>query len=273
MHGTKEEIEKQQARINEKMAKVKNKIVVLSGKGGVGKTSTAVNIACALAKKGKKTAILDTDLHGPNIGMMLGMGYAELREAEGGGIIAPESPIGLKAVSIAMTGKHPDEPTIWRGPMKAAVIRQFLADVEWGNLDYLIVDSPPGTGDEPLAVCQMIPAITGAVIVSTPQDVAVLDARKSIFFAKELNIKVIGVIENMSGFVCPHCGKETEIFGRGGAQRAAKELGVELLGTIPFDPAVVLMSDKGTPVVLQEAETPVKNAFMEVTEKIEAVSR
>jgi ATP-binding protein involved in chromosome partitioning len=267
MHGTKEEIALQQGRIDEKMKNVKNKIIVMSGKGGVGKSSTAVNIACGLAKMGLKTAILDTDLHGPNIAKMLGIEGVDLLQSEAG-IIPVKGPAGVLAVSISMTGKHPDQPMIWRGPMKAAVIRQLLADVDWGTLDYLIFDSPPGTGDEPLAVCQLLPGMTGAVIVTTPQDVAVLDARKSVLFARELNIPIMGIIENMSGFICPHCGKESELFKKGGGEKAAKELNVNFLGSLPFDPAVVSMSDEGRPVVLEPADSAVKKGFMEIIEKI-----
>jgi Mrp family chromosome partitioning ATPase len=175
----------------------------------------------------------------------------------------------LKAVSLALTGYESDQPVIWRGPMKAAVIRQFLSDVNWGDLDYLIIDSPPGTGDEPLSVCQHIPNISGAVIVTTPQDVAVLDARKSVQFAKELKIPIAGVIENMSGYVCPHCGKEAPLFKRGGGERAARELGVPFLGRIPFDPQLVELADAGKPFVSFFAGSPSALAFKGIVAAVE----
>ncbi len=249
MHDDRQKaIEMQNQKIKNNMSRIKNKIIVISGKGGVGKTSVSVNLAYALSKENNKVGILDADLHGPNIAKMLGVeqGFVDLDEH---GIKPIEVNQNLKAISIAFLGHHPDNPIIWRGPMKTNVIGQFLSDVNWGKLDYLIIDSPPGTGDEPLSVCQMIPDLNGAIIVTTPQDVAILDSRKSIFFARQLKIPVIGIIENMSGFICPHCNKQINIFKKGGGEKAAKELNVPFLGAIPLVPEFVENGDKGEPFV------------------------
>jgi Mrp family chromosome partitioning ATPase len=239
----------------------------MSGKGGVGKTCVAVNLAYALSLAGKSVGILDIDIHGPNIAKMLGIEKHSLYGSEFG-IQPVEVSDRLKAVSLALTGHDPDQPIIWRGPMKAAVIRQFLADVNWGELDYLIIDSPPGTGDEPLSACQLIPNIAGVIIVTTPQDVAVLDARKSIQFVKELKIPVVGIIENMSGFTCPHCGNEIDIFKRGGGEKAAQELKISFLGRVPFQPEFVEFGDRGTPFVSFQHKSKSAEAFMDIVEKI-----
>jgi len=260
----------QEARLKENMSRIKKSFVVMSGKGGVGKTSVAVNLACALAKSGRSIAILDTDIHGPNIAKMLGIERMTMSQA-GSEIEPVEVYPNLKAVSLALLGYSPDQPIIWRGPMKYSAIRQFLAEVNWGGLDYLVIDSPPGTGDEPLSVCQLIPHITGAIIVSTPQDVAILDARKSVLFARELNIPVIGIIENMSGFTCPHCQKETDIFKKGGGQKAAGELNVPFLGSIPFDPMLVQLSDDGKPFIASHLDSEAGVAFLKIVKKIESV--
>ncbi|MFA5261200.1 MAG: Mrp/NBP35 family ATP-binding protein [Candidatus Omnitrophota bacterium] len=262
-------IDEQNRRLNEKMPKIKHKLIVMSGKGGVGKTSVAVNLSYALASFGRAVGLLDVDLHGPNIAKMLGIEQASLYTTDLG-IEPVEVTSHLKAVSLALTGMDRDQPVIWRGPMKASAIRQFLSDVNWGVLDYLVIDSPPGTGDEPLSVCQLIPRITGAVIVTTPQEVAVLDARKSVLFAQELNIPVIGVIENMSGFICPRCGHEIDIFKKGGGQKAAEELNVPFLGRIPFYSELVDLADSGQPFVSFKRESEAAKAFVEIINKIEA---
>jgi len=257
----------QEKRLKGKMGLIKYKLIVMSGKGGVGKTSVAVNLAYALSLAGKKVAILDIDMHGPNIAKMLGIEKQSI--CEFGSEIQPvEVSLNLKAVSLALAGYNSDQPIIWRGPMKALIIRQFLADVNWGELDYLVIDSPPGTGDEHLSACQSIPNVTGAIIVTTPQDVAVMDARKSIQFAKELNIPVAGVIENMSGFICPHCGKGIDIFKTGGGERAAQEMKVLFLGKVPFQPEFVEYADKGTPFVSFKGKLNSAEAFMDIVERI-----
>jgi len=263
-----QDLMEQEKRLKERMAQVKHTLIVMSRKGGVGKSTVAVNLAYALSMTGKKVGILDVDLHGPNIAKMLGIENKTIITHESG-IEPVEVCENLKAISIALLGHDPDQPIIWRGPAKAGVIRQFLSDVNWGDLDYLVVDSPPGTGDEPLSVCQFIPNASGIIIVTTPQDVAVLDARKSVLFAHELKIPVVGIVENMSGFVCPHCQVETNIFKKGGGERAAKELRVPFLGGVPFQPEFVDFGDKGTPFVSFHHKSKSADAFMDIVKKIE----
>ena len=253
--------------LKKRMSRIKHKIIVMSGKGGVGKTSVSVNLSYTLALTGRDVGLVDIDLHGPNIAKMLGV--------EGEGFIGSENGIepvlvlpNLKAASISFAAPNPDTPIVWRGPLKMSAIRQFLEEINWGELDFLIVDSPPGTGDEPLSACQLIPDVSGAVIVTTPQDVSILDARKSVFFARQLNIPVLGIIENMSGFVCPHCGKETPIFKKGGGEKAAKDLGVPFLGRIPFEPDLVEMADRGLPFVKSKAGSPSAKAFEAIVRNI-----
>jgi Mrp family chromosome partitioning ATPase len=255
--------------LNDRMSRIKHKIIVMSGKGGVGKTSVSVNLSYALAQAGREVGLVDIDLHGPNIAKMLGVEGKGLGGSSDGGIEPVRVLPNLKATSISFAIPSSDHPIIWRGPMKASAIRQFLEEVNWGDLDFLIIDSPPGTGDEPLSACQLIPNVSGAVIVTTPQDVAILDARKSVFFARQLQIPVIGIIENMSGFVCPHCGKETAIFKKGGGERAAKDLGVPFLGRIPFDPRLVELADEGTPFVSGGNDDAPSRAFMQICSQIE----
>lgn len=257
----------QEKQLKEKMSKIKHPLIVMSGKGGVGKTTVAVNLAYALSLSGKSVGILDIDLHGPNIAKMLGVEDRTIFSCEFG--IEPVLvSANLKAVSIALSGYNPDQPIIWRGPAKAAVIRQFLSDVNWGDLDYLVIDSPPGTGDEPLSACQLIPNVSGIIIVTTPQDVAILDARKSVLFAQEIKIPVVGMIENMSGFICPHCHIETDIFKKGGGEKAAEGLRVPFLGRVPFQPEFVEFGDKGTPFVSFQEKSKAAEAFMGIVDKI-----
>jgi len=258
----------QEKQLKEKMSRIKHPLIVMSGKGGVGKTTVAVNLAYTLSLSGNSVGILDIDLHGPNIAKMLGVEDRTIFSCEFG--IEPVLvSANLKAVSIALSGYNPDQPIIWRGPAKAAVIRQFLSDVNWGDLDYLVIDSPPGTGDEPLSACQLIPNVSGIIIVTTPQDVAILDARKSVLFAKEIKIPVVGIIENMSGFVCPHCHVETDIFKKGGGEKAAEGLKVPFLGRVPFQPEFVEFGDKGTPFVSFQEKSKSAEAFMSIVKKIE----
>ena len=239
---------KQENRLKENISKIKNKLIVISGKGGVGKTTVAVNLAYGLAIKGYKVGILDVDIHGPNVPKMLGIEEKRLAESEG--MIEPVFVLpNLKAVSIALLMGNSDQPVVWRGPLKMMAIKQFLSDVNWGSLDYLIVDSPPGTGDEPLSVCQLIHEVNGAIVVTTSQAVAVMDARKSILFAKGLKVPVVGLIENMSSFLCPHCGERIDLFGTGGGENSAHNLGVPFLGRILFDTDVVKFADSGRPFV------------------------
>ena len=257
----------QEKRLKDNLAKIQNKLIVMSGKGGVGKTTIAVNLAYGLAKKNKKVGILDVDIHGPNIAKMLGIEGQKFTGSELG--IEPIEVLpNLKAVSLSFLLKNKDQPVIWRGPLKMITIKQFLADVNWGQLDYLIVDSPPGTGDEPLSICQLIPDINGAIVVTTPQEVAILDSRKSILFAKELKISFIGVIENMSGFICPHCKKEIELFGFGGGEKAAGNLGVSFLGRLPVEPEIIKLGDSGQPFIHFKKETQTAKIMDEIINKI-----
>ncbi|MEA3490244.1 MAG: Mrp/NBP35 family ATP-binding protein [Candidatus Omnitrophota bacterium] len=257
----------QNQRLEENLSKIKNKLIIISGKGGVGKSTVAVNLAYGLAIRGNKTGILDVDIHGPNIAKMLGI-EGERLEASDSRIEPVEAAPNLKAISLALMIIDQDQPVIWRGPLKMITIKQLLADVNWGELDYLIVDSPPGTGDEPLSVCQLIPDMDGAIIVTTPQDVAILDSRKSVGFARQLKVPVVGIIENMSGFICPHCGKEIDLFGRGGGEKAALDLAVPFLGRIPIEPDMVKSGDSGQPFIHFKKGTPTAKIINEITDRI-----
>ncbi len=248
--------------LEETLAQIRHKIFVLSGKGGVGKSTVAVNLATSLAMRGYETGILDIDIHGPNVAKMLGIEGWPLAAEEGQKKLLPIQPFPhLKVISMAGLLPDSDAPIIWRGPMKMVAIRQFLEDVAWGQMDFLIVDSPPGTGDEPLSIAQLIPDADGAVIVTTPQEVALLDSRKSINFAKQLNLPVLGLIENMSGLHCPHCNELIPLFSQGGGEKAALEMNVPLLGKLPIDPDMPSHCDKGQPHVLQDGENALKKTF------------
>lgn len=246
--------------------KIKHTIVVMSGKGGVGKSTVAVNLAVALASEGYKTGLLDVDIHGPSIPTMLKL--QNVRALSDGKLLSPVMVGDLKVMSIGFLLENTNDAIIWRGPMKAGVISQFLTEVNWGNLDYLVIDSPPGTGDEPLSVCQQIKGAFSALIVTTPQEVAAADVRKSIDFCNKLDVNVVGVIENMSGFVCPSCNCETHIFSSGGGEKTADEFGVRFLGKIPIDPAIGIACDNGSPFVYTHSKTPVAKAFIEVVNQI-----
>jgi ATP-binding protein involved in chromosome partitioning len=234
---------KDRQKLQSRLCLIRHKIVVLSGKGGVGKSTVAVNLAMALCMAGKRVGLLDVDIHGPSIPTMLGLAHASVQVQNDE--LIPVEVSGLKVISAGFFLSNQNDALIWRGPMKMAAIKQFLKDVAWGELDYLIIDSPPGTGDEPLSVCQLIGRLDGAVIVTTPQEVAAVDVRKSITFCRQLEVPVLGVIENMNGFACPHCGDITFIFGAGGGRRMAAEMGVPFLGSIPIDPQIVEACDKG----------------------------
>lgn len=256
--------------LKENMSKIKNKIVVLSGKGGVGKSTVATNLAVALAEKKFKTGLLDIDVHGPSVPKLLKL---EGMMATGTGdktILPVLYNEYLKVMSVGFLMQDKDQAVIWRGPLKYGVIKQFLTDVLWDDLDYLIVDSPPGTGDEPLSVCQLIENPKGAIIVTTPQDVALADVRKSITFCKQVNMPILGVIENMSGFLCPHCGHRTEIFKTGGGKLMSDDMGVPFLGAIPLEPRVVDSGDNGFPHLsaLSSNATEAQKKFTEIVEKI-----
>jgi ATP-binding protein involved in chromosome partitioning len=246
--------------VTEKMARIKHKIVVMSGKGGVGKSTVAVNLAIALALEGKHVGLLDIDLHGPTVPQLLGLEGRRV-DTEGDSFLAVEVSDNLKVMSIGFLLGEEDSAVVWRGPMKAVAIEQFLGEVEWGELDYLIVDSPPGTGDEPLAVVQAMGTIDGAIIVTTPQETALSNVRRSIKFCSLLGVKVLGVIENMSGFVCPHCGEVTYVFSRGGGEAMAAKAGVPVLATIPLDPMIVEAGDNGRPHFYHYSKSPAAQQF------------
>jgi len=269
---TEQERDEQDKRLKEKLTHIKNKMIVMSGKGGVGKTTVAVNLAYGLALREYKVGILDVDIHGPNIAKMLGAEDKRL-ESSPKGIHPVEILPNLKAISISFLLENRDQAVIWRGPLKMATIKQFIADIEWGELDFLVVDSPPGTGDEPLSVCQLITDINGSIIVTTPQDVAILDSRKSISFSKQLKVPVLGVVENMSGFVCPHCQHEIDLFGKGGGEKAALEFNVPFLGRIPVDPDTVKSGDSGKPFVRYTKDTESAKAMESIIDKIANVCR
>ncbi|MFZ2455126.1 MAG: Mrp/NBP35 family ATP-binding protein [Candidatus Altiarchaeia archaeon] len=252
-----------------RMGKIKNKIMVFSGKGGVGKSTVAVNLAAALALKGSKVGILDADIHGPNVPKMLGIEDAK-PDSSCSGIHPVEVKAGgtaMKVISLAFFIDK-DSPVIWRGPMKMGIIQQFLSEVEWGDLDYLIIDLPPGTGDEALTIAQSVPDVTGSIVVTTPQDVALLDSRKAVVFSQKLNIKVLGIVENMSGLNCPHCGKEIDLFKKGGGEKAAHELYVPFLGAIPLDPQIVSGGDRGLPFISDLPDSDVAKAFNKIVEEL-----
>ncbi len=248
-------------RIAEKMKGIKHKLMVLSGKGGVGKTTVAVNLAATLALKGFKVGLLDADIHGPNVPKMLGVQNAKLQVNEEQKIVPVEPIPNLKVISIQMALPQDDLPVVWRGPLKHKAIQQLLDEVAWGELDYLIVDMPPGTGDESLSVAQLIPDMDGMLIVVTPQEVAILDATKAINFAKQMNKSVVGIIENMTG----------EIFGEGGGKKTAEKYKVPFLGSIPMDGNIVRCGDTGTPFVLEYKDTEAAKAFENVVNNLQNV--
>jgi len=236
---------------------VKSIVAVASGKGGVGKSTVATNLALALAGDGSSVGLMDADIYGPSIPLMLGINKPPSVTPERK--LIPLERFGLKLVSMGFL-TNDDSPIIWRGPMVHGIVQQFLSDVLWGDLDYLIIDLPPGTGDAQLTLTQVAP-LSGAVIVTTPQDVALLDARKGLRMFEQVNVKVLGIVENMSTFVCPHCGKQTDIFSTGGGEQCAAELGVPFLGRIPIDPAIRECGDTGKPIVAARPEHAVSKAF------------
>jgi ATP-binding protein involved in chromosome partitioning len=245
---------------------IRNIVAVGAGKGGVGKSTTAVNLAVALRQKGARVGLMDTDVYGPNIPQMLGVS-AQPEVTEDRKMVPPEAH-GVKIISMGML-VPPDQPVIWRGPMLHGAVQQFMRDVAWGELDYLVVDLPPGTGDVSLSMAQSVP-VAGAVVVTTPQGVSVSDVRKAVAMFRQLNIPVLGAIENMSWFECPHCGDKTEIFGRGGGEKMASELMIPFLGAVPIDTRVRSGGDEGQPIVVAAPEAPAARAFIDVAGKVAA---
>jgi len=265
----KTEEQERDKRVAQNLGKIRYKIMVMSGKGGVGKSTVAVNLAAVLAGEGQRVGILDADLHGPNVPKMWGIDWKPLQSG-GEGIRPMEVLPNVKLISMAFLLPNPDSPVVWRGPIKHTAIKQFLGDVEWGDLDFLIVDLPPGTGDEPLSVAHLIGDVDGAIIVTTPQEVALLDARKSVNFSRMLKVPVIGIVENMSGLKCPECGHLIPLFKIGGGEKAAKDLKVPFLGRIPIDPEVVQKSDSGTPYVISYPDAEVTKAYNEIAKQCKA---
>lgn len=254
-------------KIAEKLDNVNHKIVVMSGKGGVGKSTVAANLASGLLAHGYDVGLLDCDMHGPSIPKIVGV-EGERPTAEGSSMDPFITDFGLKVVSIAPLLPESDSPVIWRGPLKMKTLQQFLGDVNWGRLDYLIFDLPPGTGDEPLSIAQLIPDPDGAIIVTTPQEVALQTIRRAVNFAKKVDLPALGLIENMSGFVCPNCGAEVDIFRSGGGVDLAEELDLPLLGKIPLDPDIVESGEEGEPIVLEKGSKS-SEPFNEILSKIE----
>lgn len=254
------------ALIESRMSRIKHKFMVISGKGGVGKTSVSVNLATTLAAQGYRVGILDADIHGPNIPKMLGV-ENHRPEAVDDGIRPITVSKDLCVMSIAFFLDSKETAVVWRGPMKHSLIKQFLGEVVWGELDYLIIDLPPGTGDEALSTAHLLKKVDAAVVVTTPQEVALLDSRKSITFCRELKIPAIGVVENMSGLSCPHCNQEIELFKIGGGEQIADEMEIPFLGRIPLDPQLVISSDDGKSFIENHPESPVAKAFANIASK------
>ena len=270
--GKQEVMDKKLEDINNTMAKIKHKIVIISGKGGVGKTTVAINLAISLASVGLRVGILDVDITGPNVVKMLGINpkLKPLVDIEAKKFYPIDGPLNIKVVSMAFLIVDQDEPVIWRGPMKMSAVRQFLGDAVWGDLDYLILDLPPGTSDETLDILQLIPD-ENVIVVSTPQEVALINARKTIKMSMLMNRNVLGIIENMSGFKCPHCGSYIDLYPPGGAEQASKDFEIELLGKIPFETGVSEQSDAGLPFILKYPDSESAKAFKNVVAKIRSV--
>lgn len=266
-HNSKKTDEKRQSEVRRQqdvviratLSQIKNKYLVMSGKGGVGKSSLAVNLAVYLAEKGNKVGLLDIDLHGPSVPRMLGLS-GRMEVGSDRSILPQAWSPKLAVVSIESMLKERDEAVIWRGPKKLNAIRQFISDVFWGPLDYLFIDSPPGTGDELLTVARIIPTAQ-AIVVTTPQEISLADVRKSIYFLKRLNLEAAGLVENMSGFVCPHCGEATDLFGRGGGRTLAEAADLTFLGAVPLEPGVVQAADAGRPYVIENPESEFTQAI------------
>ena len=268
------EREEQERRLRASMSKIEHKIVVLSGKGGVGKSTVTANLGVALASRGHagRVGVLDADITGPSIPKMLGVRGHRL-DVGLPGVFPAIGPLDIRIVSMDFLLPSDETPVIWRGPLKSVAIRQFLADVLWGDLDFLVVDLPPGTGDEALTAMQSIPGIGGVVIVTIPSEVSQIVVKKAVTFTRQLNAPVLGIIENMSGFVCPKCGTETHIFKIGGGQKIAEDLGVPFLGRVPLDPRICDDSDEGRPFIIEHSDSPAATAFLEIVEKVDEVLR
>jgi len=264
------QVQEQEERLKARMSKIKHKVAVISGKGGVGKSTVTVNLAVAFAMRGhvNRVGVLDADIHGPSVPKMLGLAGQRLQAGPAGVFPA----VGLQGIKvISMDFLLPDEnaPVIWRGPLKMTAIRQFLSDIVWGELDLLLIDLPPGTGDEPLSVAQLLPEMDGVVIVTIPSEVSQIVVKKAVTFARRLQMPIIGIVENMSGFICPNCSAKIDIFHHGGGRKIAEELDVPFLGSIPIDQEICEDADKGASFIVEHADSPASKAFMEIVQKIE----
>jgi Mrp family chromosome partitioning ATPase len=267
--GETQEAFEDRRKLESRLCRIRHKVVVLSGKGGVGKSTIAVNLAIALMMSGKRVGLLDVDIHGPSIPTMLGLEHEMIHGDDDE--LAPVDVEGLEVMSLGFFLRNQDDAVIWRGPLKMGMIKQFLRDVAWGDLDYLVIDSPPGTGDEPLSVCQLIGNLDGAVIVTTPQKVAAVDVRKAITFCRELRVPVLGILENMSGFACPKCGEVTPILLSGGGRRIAMDMNVRFLGSIPMDPKIAEACDRGQAFIRHYAEFPTARIMRDIIMPIVAL--
>jgi ATP-binding protein involved in chromosome partitioning len=261
----------QEQKLKLKLNKIKHKIAIISGKGGVGKSTVTTNLAMAFAMQGHKdkVGVLDADIHGPCIPKMLGLKGQTLVGGPGGMLFPVTGKLGIKVVSMDFVLPNDEAPVIWRGPLKMRVIQQFLSDVTWGELDYLFVDLPPGTGDESLSVMQLIPDMDGVVIVTMPSEVSQAVVKKAVTFAKQMKVPIIGIVENMSGFVCPDCGAKVDIFKSGGGKKIADDSSVPLLGSIPIDPNICNDSDNGLAFIVENKNSPASKAFTEIVKKID----
>jgi len=260
-------LDEQDSKIKEKLGKIDNKIMVMSGKGGVGKSTISINLAIGLSLENFYVGLLDVDLHGPNVPKMLGVERGELQRRPDGTVGPVYYSPNLKFMSVEPLLPEKDSAVMWRGPLKMSAIRQFIYDIEWGKLDYLVIDAPPGTGDEPMTIAQTIPEAY-AVVVTTPQEVSLLDVRKSISFCKQVNMPILGIVENMSGMLCPHCGKVIDVFKRGGGRKLAEELGIPFLGRIPVDPRVVTTGDAGKPLIAAYPNSHTAEAFEKLVRNV-----
>ena len=260
----------QEQKLKLKLSKIKHKIAVISGKGGVGKSTVTANLAMAFALQGHqdKVGVLDADIHGPCIPKMLGLKGQPLISGPGGMLFPVTGKLGIKVVSMDFLLPNDEAPVIWRGPLKMRIIQQFLSDVTWGDLDYLFIDLPPGTGDEPLSVTQLIPDMDGVVIVTMPSEVSQAVVKKAVTFARQIGVPIIGIVENMSGFVCPDCGAKIDIFRTGGGRKVADDLSIPYLGSIPIDPNICSDADNGLPFVAEKKDSPATKAFTGIVQNI-----
>ncbi len=268
-----QEMAAEQEEIQRRISRIKQRLLVLSGKGGVGKSTVAVNLAVSLAAEGNRVGLLDVDIHGPSVPQILGLSGSPVKTFGGDGDGDMLQPVrateNLTVMSIGFLLENRETAVIWRGPMKFKLIKQFLKDVEWGDLDYLVVDSPPGTGDEPLSVAQLLGSPSHAVAVTTPQELSISDVRKCITFCRQVGVSLLGIIENMSGFVCPHCGHQTDIFNSGGGRTMSEQMEVPFLGSVPLDPQVVEASDGGNPYMERFADSPTGKAFSTIASEVQ----